>query len=413
MKEAPQIKTFSDYGGLLRRRWRYPAMILPSGILLAIFLAYTLPVSYESKGAIMEESPSLPSTMVPTTVAGHTDAFLNASEQLELTRRRVMTKEELLSLVKHHDLYPDQPQLSAGDKAALLEQNTTVERVDPVTLEPREVAAAFSISYFNADPKRASAGANALVNLFLTHNRRTRAEQAAEALKFLQAQAFELAKSLAQMESKLADFKGQHGSSLPDAQGRNLVGIDRAQRDAETYDAQIRAGEERESALMLQLSQTAPSLTAAVGDWPTALAQARAELAIAEQKYTPEHPDVKRLRRAVADLVAQGAVTNKAGAANPDNPAYLVIQNQLVGVRRELAASRANAARARTDLSNFERNLATTPSVEREYVELTREYGTEQARYADLQQKIKQAALAQTLESEARGERFTLVRSPG
>jgi capsular polysaccharide biosynthesis protein len=58
----------------------------------------------------------------------------------------------------------------------------------------------------------------------------------------------------------------------------------------------------------------------------------------------------------------------------------------------------------------YEKNLATAPNVEREYIQLTREHENAQNQYSDVQSKMKNAALAQSLETEARGERFTLLR---
>ncbi len=49
--------------------------------------------------------------------------------------------------------------------------------------------------------------------------------------------------------------------------------------------------------------------------------------------------------------------------------------------------------------------------MEREYVQLAREHDNSHNSYIDLQNKMKNAALAQTLETEARGERFTLLRA--
>ena len=153
------------------------------------------------------------------------------------------------------------------------------------------------------------------------------------------------------MEQRLEQFKTKYGSALPDAEGRNLVERDRAQRDLESFEGQFRIAQQRESELQLQLTEVSPSLTAAVGDWRTELARLRGELALAEQKYTSEHPDVKRLRRAIADLAAQGAASSTTGAEAPDNPEYLRARSQLDSTRRELDALRASASRARSDLT--------------------------------------------------------------
>ena len=412
MSSTDAPRSMADYAGLFRRRWRYLAGIIPAGVLAAVFLAYVLPASYLGSATILEEGSSLPAAMVPTTVTGPADAVVDASQQLELARRRVMTKESLLDLIKRVDPYPDRTDLTPAQKASLIAADSSVEQVDPITFEPSVTSNAFSINYENSNARLAAAVAAELAGLFLDYNRRNRAEQAAEALQFLQSQAHELEGSMQSMERRLAQFKAKYRDALPDAQGRNLVGSDRAQRDIESYERDIPAAQEKVSLLELQLKDTSPSLTqAAAGDWGLELSKMRADLAIAEQKYTPEHPDVKRLRRAIADLVAQNAART-ATSPHPDNPDYLRIQSQLASARQELAALQAMAARARNDLQSYEQGLAAAPNVEREYTQLIRDYNDAQSRYADLQNKIKAAALAQTLEGESRGARVTLIRAP-
>src|SRR5262249_51209465 len=153
-----------------------------------------------------------------------------------------------------------------------------------------------------------------------------------------------------------AQFKAKYGEALPTQENRNLAGVDRAQRDLDSFERDTLMAEQQEALLQLKMTEVSPSLTAAVGDWRTNLAKLRADLADAEQKYTPEHPDVKRLRRAVADLAAQGAASEAATSAPADNPEYLETKSQLTSVRSQLVALRANAARARKDLSTYQAN---------------------------------------------------------
>jgi polysaccharide biosynthesis transport protein len=105
-----------------------------------------------------------------------------------------------------------------------------------------------------------------------------------------------------------------------------------------------------------------------------------------------------------------GAAGNALGSNKPDNPDYLLIRAQLDAVRNGLAALRARVVKARADLAHYEEQISISPGVERQYIDLTRTYQSEAARYADLQAKIKAAAVAREFEGEARGERFTLVR---
>lgn len=404
------VRSLGDYTRLVRRRWTYLATILPGSLLLAVLIAYLLPPIYRASGTLMMEPSTLPPKMVPTIVGQLEDENLDASQQLELLRRRVLTEESLQEITRAVDPYPDED-ADLAQKAARIAQDTSVEAVDPITLEPRDYSTAFSIYYVNPSVQRAAAVGEKLLDLFVSYNRRMRAEQAEEIYRFLQAQARELESEMSSMEEKLAGFKSKYGDALPDAQARNLVGLDRAQRDLDAFERSILAAEERESLLQLQFDSLSPSLTASVGDWRAELARLRGELALAEQKYTPEHPDVRRLKRAIVDMAAQGAASEAAMATTPDNPQYLQVSSQLTAVRRELAKLRASAARVRADLADYQSNVSTAPNVEREYMQLAREYDNMQARYRDVQEKMKAASLSQVLEVEARGERFTLIRN--
>src|SRR6185295_19557125 len=101
-------KSMGDYTRLLRRRWRYPALILPSALLLAVLVAFLLPVTYRGAATIMLEPAKLPSKLVQTTVVQQEDFREHASIELELVRRKVMTPEVLEELVKEVDPYPNE-----------------------------------------------------------------------------------------------------------------------------------------------------------------------------------------------------------------------------------------------------------------------------------------------------------------
>jgi polysaccharide chain length determinant protein (PEP-CTERM system associated) len=402
-------RTLADYKGLLRRRRRYLLTIIPASLLVAIFIAYVLPPKYRASGTIMLEDSQLPQNVVSTQVTQDDDSAEKAAQTLELLRRKVMDKDSLLAVVKQVDPYPNLP-LSPAQKANQILEDSSVERVDPLTFQPLEQSKAFSIHYLNPDPKIAAVVDQKLVDLFVTFNQRTRQEASREAYQFLEAQAKQLEQSMAGQEKQLAQFKAKYGDALPEAEARNLAGEDRARRDLDALQHDIIQAEQQESQFQVQLSSISPSLEAAVSDWSKELAKTRGDLAEAEQKYTPEHPDVKRLRRAVADLLAKGAGGGGVKGAAPDNPDYLAVQSQLTGVRRQLASLRSQEEKARADLAGYEKNLATAPNVEREYISLSREHENAQNSYTDLQNKMKNAALAQSLETESRGERFTLLR---
>ncbi len=397
--------TLGDYAELLRRRWVYLATIIPGVVLLAVYLAYALTPTYRSSATILLEPSSIPPDLIRTTVTSYAD------QQIELVQRRVMAKDQLLGLIATFDPYPEMKDAEPEEKAEEIVADTVIERVDPVTLEPLPESTAFSIHYHNSDPRRANDMAERLANLFLAYNRQARSERASETYEFLLAQAKELDETIRKMEQQLAEFKRDNLDALPEEQARNQDAFDQRQRDLYTYEAQIRLLEQKEDILSLQLRDVSPTMVGAVSNRATELATLRAELAAAEQRYTPDHPDVKRLHRAITALVQAGAESAPV-TVTPDNPEYLRISSELDATRRELAAVRSNAARARLEMQQIQQRLVSTPGVERDYLQLARDYEIAQNQYEDTKNKLRDAEFAQTLESQQIGERFTMIRTP-
>jgi uncharacterized protein involved in exopolysaccharide biosynthesis len=115
------------------------------------------------------------------------------------------------------------------------------------------------------------------------------------------------------------------------------------------------------------------------------------------------------LKSAIEGLAAQAKAGHQSQVI-PDNPEYLRISAELSGVRGNLAAMRSNSARARVQLAEYERRLSSTPGVEREYVQLVRDRQLAEEQLVEVRNKLREAEVAQTLESEAKGERYTVIR---
>ncbi|MGB7739907.1 MAG: Wzz/FepE/Etk N-terminal domain-containing protein, partial [Steroidobacteraceae bacterium] len=156
--------TLGDYINVLRRRRWYLLTIIPAAILLAVYVAYTLPAIYRSSATILLEPSSMPQELVATETA----VTNYADSQIELVQRRVLTADNLVPVVSKIDPYPDMPGLSAREKANQVIENTMIERVDPITLEVLPESSAFSIHYQNANPEVAAAIAQQIADLFLT-----------------------------------------------------------------------------------------------------------------------------------------------------------------------------------------------------------------------------------------------------
>jgi uncharacterized protein involved in exopolysaccharide biosynthesis len=140
------------------------------------------------------------------------------------------------------------------------------------------------------------------------------------------------------------------------------------------------------------------------------VATVRAKLTEAEQRYTPDHPEVKRLKHALETLMSQ-----QSGAVDPqnaNNPQYQLTAAQLAGSRRELASLEALANNMRAKMARDRSLVGETPSAEREFSEVQRRRDALQNEYQHVQDRLQSANLAETFESAQGGERFTMIRAP-
>ena len=93
----------------------------------------------------------------------------------------------------------------------------------------------------------------------------------------------------------------------------------------------------------------------------------------------------------------------------PDNPLYISVKSQLMGVASEKQAVKLRRNKTIEDIGKLEQSLYRSPQVEREYLVLKRDYGNTINRYQATKAKLMQADIAKQLESESKGERFTLI----
>jgi uncharacterized protein involved in exopolysaccharide biosynthesis len=145
------------------------------------------------------------------------------------------------------------------------------------------------------------------------------------------------------------------------------------------------------------------------------LDDAKSQLAAAREKYASDHPDVQQLERLVASLettMRNAPLTSEAVRADPDNPAYIQVSAQREASVNERAALQKKTGVLRERIADYERRLSASPEVAREYSSIMRELENAQLKYSEVRQKQMEATLAKNLETERKGERFTLIEPP-
>lgn len=460
----------SDYLAALRRRRGPAAAVSIVAFLVSMGLAFALPPVYRASATILIEQPEIPKELVRSTITSY------AEERIKLIGQRVMNSANLLAIIQKFDLYPerrgDEPieNVFARMREDIVLETVLADVVDPRLGKPIKVAVAFTLSYENRSPQLAQNVANELVSLYLAENIKLRTKSTSEASSFLSEEAEKLATEIGGLEAQLAEFKERNVNQLPELTPLNFQLMERVEQELIEVERQIRSLTEQRIHLGSQLAHLEPrkaiysrsgepilNPTERLKFLETALVSAsaryspehptlaelrreieafkkdtgavsttseihsrlvvlRSQLSSVRKRYSQRHPDVQRLIREIGGLEdkLKGALASPSESAQSeiDNPAYLEVLARLETADTEIATTRTKALELRGKRASYETRLAQTPGVERQYRDLMRDYEGAIAKYKEVTAKQMEARLAQSLEAEQKGERFTLLEPP-
>ena len=328
-----------------------------------------------------------------------------------------------------------------------------------------EVTIAFSIAYRGKNPGTVQKVAGTLASLYLEQNLKTREAQAQSTTQFLEAELKQLQERIKALGEKITAFKGQHEGLLPEQQEFNRQQAARLEMDIKQLDAAMRSAEDRKIYIEGQLATVKPDtpLIGATGERVMApadrlkalevaladlqskfsedhpdvrkvrreiaelkkmagqtggsasirrqkLTQLRAELAEKQGKYSDQHPEVKKLKNEIARLEQTPATVNPPKqVTEPENPAYISLTTQIKSAEADIASLRSQQAGLREKLQMYRQRLEEAPKVEQEYLALTRDYQNASQKHQEVMNKILEARISEGMEEHQKGEKFTLI----
>jgi polysaccharide biosynthesis transport protein len=473
MSAGEQSFSFSKLWRALQRRLIPAACLAVLVFAAAIVAAVVLPSRYVSSGTILIEQQELPADIVRSTVTSY------ATQRIQVITQRVMTTDNLLGIIERNNLYPDMRNDAREEMIEAMRKDTRLNMISADVIDPRSGGAvkaviAFSLSYSNSNPRLAAAVANELVTLYLERNVETRQRNSREAVEFLDGESARVLADIKKVEAALTQIKSISGNELPEMRPLNMSTLDRVVDEIRNTDMSIQMADQQLSYLDAELAKIDPTAQVYTSTGVRVQTPAdrrkvlRATIAQAEAAYSPDHPDVVRMRRELAGLEAslgsgapvdttgisqqlreaQSQLTNarqRYGAEHPDvqrlerqveslektqqiaasapgdsgnadenadNPAYVQLKErrQTVVNQRQNIEDMRNQLRAK--LEEYEQRLAKSPGVEREYATLLRDLDAAQAQYRQNRQKQMDAQMSVNLETERKGERFTLIDPP-
>ncbi|HEX8981100.1 MAG TPA: GNVR domain-containing protein [Parasulfuritortus sp.] len=408
--------TLNDYLLILRRRALHIFVAFAVIFAIAAIAAVVIPPVYESSGTILVESSDIPTNLVPDAVPTY------VSNRLDVIQQRVMTRDNLLKIIDKYQLFKDQnPSMTTTELLDRMRDAIGVEIIDSnMRGNQRGMSTiAFKVSFDYRYPDIANKVANDLVTLFLNENAKSSTERAAEATKFLSDEANTLNTQLVSIENQVAAYKAKYANSLPENQELRQTMLQRAQSDLADVERQYKTTQDNLSFLEIQLT----SAKAGVGVAPASgtenpvaeLQSLRAQYASMSATYTENYPDVIALKRKIKALEKTVNASSKNGPASAMSETDLMVAQinaKIKSGNSQLTSLLQQAQSLRGQIAQLERGIADSPQVAMGLASLMRDYDNAQKKYDDLKNRQMSAQMAQNLQEQNKGERFSLIDPP-
>ena len=417
MKKFQDLEV-ANYLEILQRRILW---ILACGIVtgLATYLyVRTLPNIYLSETVILVEPQKVPSEYVRPTSTGTIEGRLATISQ------QIMSRTRLETIIQENI-----QQLDVEAKPI----ETIVDRMrNDIKLRVTR-SDAFTLSYQSRDPAVAQKITSQLAGLYIDENLRVREEQTQGVSEFLDQQLKETKAKLLEFESKLTSFKMSHMGSLPEQQQANLAVLGRLQQQLQASIDSTNRLEEQQQRLqgelksLSNLRKTArPSRveTPAVQRSPSPLAQKKIELGILQQRYTPEHPDVRKLRAEIALLEQQQEVSPETVARREEEPSSrevsgdlqnsqaseaIQLNRQIELVERQVQQGLKEQEGIKLEIAGYQARVDNIPRIEQMQKDISRDYEITREHYQKLLARKNEAEMAGSLERRQKGEQFRII----
>jgi polysaccharide chain length determinant protein (PEP-CTERM system associated) len=386
----------------------------------AVIAGRYLPDRYRSETLIMLVPQRIPDSYVKSTVATPIES------RLATLKEQIMSRSRLERIILDLGLYPSLRQR--------LPMEDVVQRMRDDIDVKTTANESFRVSYVSQDARTAQKATERLASLFIEESLRDRENVAEDTNQFLESQLQDARRRLVEQEKKLEEYRRRYSGQLPTQLTANMQSMSSAQLQLQSVNDATDRARERRVAFERQLADlqapdpalavttAAPKDGTAVESTAQLLERARADLQLLQLRYTPDHPDVRRLQRTVRDLEAKQQSELKSGStdATVREPVLTPLEAQrqkrirdlkaqIADVDAELKGRQQDETQLRTRITEYQAKLDAVPTRESELVELTRDYTTLQTTYQSLLQKREDSQIAANLERRNIGEQFRVL----
>src|SRR5580704_12197337 len=296
--------TISEVKRIFRHYW----WILPIAIVgcgaVGLLAATVVPKKYTSETLVLVDQPTVPTEFVKPVV---TD---DLNHRLASMQEQILSRTRLQPIIEKFGLYAEERQrLHMDELVAKLRTAVTIKPIEQMPGTSHNSLPGFYVNVVFDNPQTAQQICTEITSMFMQQNTHEREQQAAQTTTFLTGQLDEAKRKLDEQDQKLAAFKRQYLGSLPEESQTNLnllsgmnaqleanvQALSRAQQD-KTFNESLLSQQEASAAIISPIFQNSSETP------DRQLAELEEQLSALQAKYTPEHPDVVKLRNQIEDF---------------------------------------------------------------------------------------------------------------
>jgi polysaccharide chain length determinant protein (PEP-CTERM system associated) len=416
--------TFHDaWDTLVRRRW------LVGGGLFACWLAvwsasWLMPSVYRSETVILIEQQKVSEEYVVANVT------VDLQQRLESMKQQILSRTRLQHIIEQNGLYREAYKTNPDE---VIEQMRNRD-VDAHVIENpghRGQFSAFKITYSAGSAKLAQQVNAQLTSLFIDENIEEQSQRTESTTEFLSSELDTARARLAEQESKIKQFKAGALGQLPSQMETNVRILSGLQDRQHSLSQSLNRAQEQKlyfESLLTQYRSVKVEDEKGANSLPAIeeqLTKLKQELADDQTKYTPDHPDVLRLKRLIVRTEKQrdeiqARLNSGAGETAPSSASHdartmtpiLQFESQLKANQQEIADTKRELQQVEQQIGAYQSRLNGMPIREQQLADLTRDYDQSKANYDSLLKKQMESQMATNLQKRQQGEQFRIIDPP-
>ena len=407
--------TVEDYLTILKRRWwiiAIPALLLP---IVGYGTSFLIPPQYVSQTLVLINQQRVPEEIIKSVVSE------DLNSRLASMKEQILSRASLEPIIKKYNLY-DSLRDDMDQRVQLARKATDIQ---PIRSDIHSSGLpGFHISFTASDPQTAQQVCQEITSLFTSANTRIRGQAAQSTVDFLTQQVTAAKANLDDLDQKLAAFKLQHAGELPDDTQPNTQILTSLSARLDATNTQLNSLQQNKTMAESMLAQQEQALAALPAGSstrsPDATEKELENLQMQESDlsvhYTDDYPPLKRVRARIAELQkqiakqAEAPSTPAATTAKRPEPASIAqLRTHIKILDSTIAQTRQEQQQINAQIAKYQGKISSTPLVEGQEKELTRDYTTSLENYNTLKAKLDTATMGIEMEHQQQGETFSLV----